>query len=162
MFRKILSYSLLSLRETQFRQPESDHQASRAAHRLASGSLKMLPISLPPPVHLVCLCLTLSHFTFWKKKKKVSYLPPRNSDTVWQLFYCELCPFLPEHSFLFGGFHFMLFNVYFWVHGMWDLSSLMRDRTLAPCSGSMESSPLDLQGSPRVAASVFPSQSYPK
>ena len=30
----------------------------------------MLPISLPPPVHLVCLCLTLSHFTFWKKKKK--------------------------------------------------------------------------------------------
>ena len=25
------------------------------------------------------------------------------------------------------------------LHGMWDLSSLTRDRTLAPCSGSPES-----------------------
>ena len=27
----------------------------------------------------------------------------------------------------------------FWLHGTWDLSSLTRDRTSAPCSGSMES-----------------------
>ena len=31
---------------------------------------------------------------------------------------------------------------------MRDLSSLTRDRTRAPCSGSVESQPLDLQGSP--------------
>ena len=78
-------------------------------------------------------------FHFLEEKKKVSYLPPRNSDTVWQLFYCELCPFLPEHSFLFGGFHFMLFNVYFWVHGMWDLSSPTRNWTCTPCIRSVES-----------------------
>ena len=33
-------------------------------------------------------------------------------------------------------------------HGMWDLSSPTRDRTCAPCSGSMKSQPLDGQGSP--------------
>ena len=31
--------------------------------------------------------------------------------------------------------------------GMWDLSSPTRDRTLVPCNGSMESQPLDFQGS---------------
>ena len=31
---------------------------------------------------------------------------------------------------------------------MWDLSSLTRDQTRAPCIGSAESSPLDHQGSP--------------
>ena len=35
------------------------------------------------------------------------------------------------------------------LHDMWDLSSLTRDQTYAPCSGSMESSPLNHQGSPR-------------
>ena len=34
---------------------------------------------------------------------------------------------------------------------MWDLSSPTRDQTRAPCSGSMESSPLDRQGSPKAA-----------
>ena len=33
-------------------------------------------------------------------------------------------------------------------HDMWDLSSPARDQTHAPCNGSMESQPLDLQGSP--------------
>ena len=33
------------------------------------------------------------------------------------------------------------------LRGMWDLSSLTRDQTYAPCSGSTESQPLDLQGS---------------
>ena len=32
---------------------------------------------------------------------------------------------------------------------MWDPSSLSRDQTRAPCSGSAESQPLDHQGSPR-------------
>ena len=31
---------------------------------------------------------------------------------------------------------------------MWDLSSPTRDQTHAPCSGTMESKPLDSQGSP--------------
>ena len=31
--------------------------------------------------------------------------------------------------------------------GMWDLSSLTRDQTSAPCSGSMDSLPVDHQGS---------------
>ena len=35
------------------------------------------------------------------------------------------------------------------LHGFWDLSSPKRDRTQAPCSGSTESQPLDLQGIPR-------------
>ena len=35
---------------------------------------------------------------------------------------------------------------------MWDLSSPTRDQTYAPCSGSTESQPLDLQGS---AGKVF-------
>ena len=34
-------------------------------------------------------------------------------------------------------------------HGMRDLSSPTRDQTCTPCSGSMESSPLDHPGSPR-------------
>ena len=79
------------------------------------------------------------HISLFEKKKKVSYLPPRNSDTVCQHFYCELCPSLPEHSFLFSGFHFMLFNFYFWVCGMWDLSSLIRNWTCTPCIGNVES-----------------------
>ena len=33
-------------------------------------------------------------------------------------------------------------------HGMWDLSSPTRGQTHAPCTGSMESQPLDHQGSP--------------
>ena len=33
---------------------------------------------------------------------------------------------------------------------MWDLSSPTRDKTLTPCSGSVEYKPLDHQGSPFV------------
>ena len=35
-------------------------------------------------------------------------------------------------------------------HGMWDLSSLTRDRTCTPCIGSAKSQPLDPQGSPLI------------
>ena len=38
----------------------------------------------------------------------------------------------------------------FWPHGLRNLSSLTRDRTCAPCSGSTESKPLDFQGSLRM------------
>ena len=34
------------------------------------------------------------------------------------------------------------------LKGMWDLSSLTRDRTRAPCTGGTESEPLDHQGGP--------------
>ena len=34
------------------------------------------------------------------------------------------------------------------LHGIWNLSSLTRDQTHTPCSGSIESKPLDHQGSP--------------
>ena len=37
---------------------------------------------------------------------------------------------------------------FFWPRGTQDLSSLTRDGTCTPCSGSMESQPLDCQGSP--------------
>ena len=33
-------------------------------------------------------------------------------------------------------------------HSMWALSSLTRDQTCTPCTGSIESQPLDSQGSP--------------
>ena len=33
---------------------------------------------------------------------------------------------------------------------MWDLSSPTRDKTLTPCSGSVEYKPLDHQGNPFV------------
>ena len=42
-----------------------------------------------------------------------------------------------------------LFFLTFWLqHGMWGLSSLTKDRTQASCIGSMESQPVDHQGSP--------------
>ena len=37
---------------------------------------------------------------------------------------------------------------------MGDLSSLTRDQTRAPCSGSLESQPLDRQGSPYILTIV--------
>ena len=45
---------------------------------------------------------------------------------------------------------FLFFKFLATSHGMWDLSSLTRDQTCAPCSGSAESEPLDRQGSPTV------------
>ena len=33
--------------------------------------------------------------------------------------------------------------------GLWDLSSPTRDQTYTPCSGTIQSNPLDHQGSPR-------------
>ena len=41
-------------------------------------------------------------------------------------------------------------------HSLWDLRSLTRDRTRVPCSGSVESSPLDGQGSPSSASLGWP------
>ena len=46
-------------------------------------------------------------------------------------------------------FSFLLFFFFFaTLHSMWDLSSLTRDWTRAPCTGSAESEPLDRPGSP--------------
>ena len=36
------------------------------------------------------------------------------------------------------------------LYGMWDLSSLARNRTHAPCIGSVESYSLDCQGNPKI------------
>ena len=51
-------------------------------------------------------------------------------------------------SFLF------FFSFFFWLCcgacGLWDLSSQTRDQTHIPCSGSLESQPLDWQGSPHI------------
>lgn len=42
----------------------------------------------------------------------------------------------------------LLFSFLAAPHGSWDPNSLTRDRALIPCSGNMESSPLDCEGSP--------------
>ena len=42
------------------------------------------------------------------------------------------------------------FFFFFWQRHMWDPSSPTRDRTCTPRGGSMESQPLDCQGSPWV------------
>ena len=42
----------------------------------------------------------------------------------------------------------LLFSFLAAPHGSWDPNPLTRDRTLVPCSGNMESSPLDCKGSP--------------
>ena len=34
---------------------------------------------------------------------------------------------------------FMYFDLFFWLHSMWDLSSLTRDRTRAACCGGAKS-----------------------
>ena len=44
------------------------------------------------------------------------------------------------------GAFFLSFFFFAVLHGVWDLSSLTRDGTCAPCSGSTESQPLDHQG----------------
>ena len=49
----------------------------------------------------------------------------------------------------YGGKTIIIFFLFLAVpHGMWDLTSLTRDWTYAPCIGSTEFSPLDRQGSP--------------
>ena len=53
-------------------------------------------------------------------------------------------PFFPL-SFLHLLTSFFLFAA---LQGMQDLSSLTRDQTCAPCSGSVESQPLNHQGNP--------------
>ena len=69
----------------------------------------------------------------------------------------NLCPLPCERGVLTTGppvkswsivvlFCFLIFLAV--PHGMWDLISPARDRTHAPCIGSAESSPVDLQGSP--------------
>ena len=54
---------------------------------------------------------------------------------------------------------FKIFIIIFLVlpHSLWDLSSLTRNQTHAPCIRSMESYPLDHQGSfPEVNSYLFP------
>ena len=46
---------------------------------------------------------------------------------------------LPPTNSLILFFFFFLFFFLATPHGMWDLSSLTRDQTCAPCSGSTES-----------------------
>ena len=46
------------------------------------------------------------------------------------------------------SFYFLFFFPLAMLHDMWDLSSLTRGRTHAPCSRSTEPEPLDHQGSP--------------
>ena len=48
-------------------------------------------------------------------------------------------------SVLFLG---LFFFFCFWLQSMWDLSSLTRDQTHILCTESLESQPLDCQGSP--------------
>ena len=49
------------------------------------------------------------------------------------------------------------------LHSKWDLSSSTRDQTHAPCSGSMESQPLDHQRSSSFLSNFYPfSLIYPK
>ena len=43
----------------------------------------------------------------------------------------------------------LLFDVsVFWPPGMWDLSSPTRDQNGIPCTGRVDSLPMDCQGSP--------------
>ena len=42
----------------------------------------------------------------------------------------------------------LFYVLVFWPRGMWDLSSPTNDQTTGPCVGSMESYPLNHQGSP--------------
>ena len=55
-------------------------------------------------------------------------------------------------SFLCSFLHFLktteISSFFFWLRGMRDLSSLTRDQTHTPCSGSAESYPVECQGSP--------------
>ena len=73
-----------------------------------------------------------SQFIGLKKKKK-------NSMGFWNIF-LSLTVFIFIYLFYLAA-----------LRGMWDLSSLTRDPTGAPCIGSGKSEPLDCQGSPWVS-----------
>ena len=66
--------------------------------------------------------------------------PPLYKRTIFSYHQCFL-----DHSFRFIFLICILF-IHFWLCSMWD--PWTRDRNCAPCRGSLESSPLDLQGSP--------------
>lgn len=66
--------------------------------------------------------------------------PPLYKRTIFSYHQCFL-----DHSFRFIFLICILF-IHFWLCSMWD--PWTRDRNCAPCHGSLESSPLDLQGSP--------------
>ena len=57
-------------------------------------------------------------------------------------------PFTP-HSVLWCR-RYLHFLFFFWPHGMWDLSSLSRDGTRAPYKRTVETQPLNHQGSSRL------------
>ena len=68
----------------------------------------------------------------------------------WVFFTCGECPYQSEP---FLAFSFYIYFVYLFLaapQDMWDLSSLARGQARAPCIGSVESQPLDSQGSPSL------------
>ena len=50
---------------------------------------------------------------------------------------------------------YLLLLLFAVLHGMWDLSSLTRDQTQAPCIGNTESLPLHYQGSPAFLLKII-------
>ena len=74
--------------------------------------------------------------------------------STWRYFYT----LRPVSFFFLRNFDLYLFIIYLFIYlfnvlgralcSMWDLSSLSRGWTCAPCIGSMDSWPLDHQGSP--------------
>ena len=79
---------------------------------------------------------------FVQNFQPISCLSPHQamSSVLWD-------PMPHTFSLFFFFFSFFLATLHA-ACGIWDHSSLTRDRSCAPCSGSTESQPLDRQGSP--------------
>ena len=76
----------------------------------------------------------------------------------WHCIYHILIPIITKEELTFTRL-FKLVNLFIETvlglsFGMWDLSSLTRDRTQAACTGSVDSQPLDHQGSPKDFAFI--------
>ena len=75
------------------------------------------------------------------KKKQVQSVEATCDDEIFQA--TDVCPLTKR-------MHPSRADFFFWLHcaALRDLSAPTRDRTRVPCSGSVESQPLDCQGSP--------------
>ena len=88
----------------------------------------------------------------WSHRKYLKQLKHSTVQAVTLNMRCSIC-LCPDVNFslrvLFDCCPTTCFSPLFLAmpHGMWDLSSLTRDWTRATCSGSLESKPLDCQGS---------------